>query len=88
MGHRPNCRSCRHCSPPSGEQLGTCHLRQLPIHAELASELWCHHWMARAPRLPITGASVRAGARCNQQLSFGPDLAGSNGAADIGRHEI
>jgi hypothetical protein len=28
----------------------------LPIHAELAAELWCHHWTARPPRLPQLGA--------------------------------
>jgi len=33
--------------------LGWCQLRQLPIHPELASELWCHHWTARPPRLPV-----------------------------------
>jgi hypothetical protein len=42
MGNRSCCRSCRHCTP-------------LPIHGELASELWCHHWTARPPRLPVMG---------------------------------
>jgi len=58
MGHRPSCRSCRHCTPPSGEQLGFCHLRQLAIHGELATELWCHHWTPRPPRLPLAGAAA------------------------------
>ncbi|MFM7732411.1 MAG: hypothetical protein ACKO6F_02890 [Cyanobium sp.] len=53
MGNRPCCRSCRHCTPPNGTQLGWCQLRKLPIHGELASELWCHHWTARPPRLPL-----------------------------------
>lgn len=56
MGHRPSCRSCRHCTPPSGVEQGWCQLRQLPIHPELAGDLWCHHWTARAPRLPVLGA--------------------------------
>jgi hypothetical protein len=34
-------------------------LRRLPIHGELASELWCHHWTARPPRLPL-GAEARS----------------------------
>lgn len=56
MGHRPSCRSCRHCTPPSGVEQGWCQLRQLSIHPELAGDLWCHHWTARAPRLPVLGA--------------------------------
>jgi hypothetical protein len=53
MGNRPSCRSCRHCIPPAGAELGWCQLRQLPIHPELAAELWCHHWTARPPKLPV-----------------------------------
>lgn len=77
MGHRPSCRSCRHCTPPSGEQLGTCHLRQLAIHAALASDLWCHHWTPRPPRLPSIDASLApatAAPLTNHQLSFEPAL--------------
>jgi hypothetical protein len=55
MGNRACCRSCRHCTPPSGVQMGWCQLRQLPIHGELAGDLWCHHWTARPPRLPVMG---------------------------------
>jgi hypothetical protein len=32
--------------------VGWCALRRLPIHPELAGDLWCHHWTARPPRLP------------------------------------
>ena len=52
MALQPNCRGCRHCQPPVDAALGWCRLRQLPIHPDLASDLWCHHWTARAPRLP------------------------------------
>ncbi|MEX1316661.1 MAG: hypothetical protein AB1Z22_05975 [Synechococcaceae cyanobacterium] len=52
MPHRPNCRSCTHCALPQGSGGGWCRLRQLAIHAELAGELWCHHWTVRSPRLP------------------------------------
>jgi hypothetical protein len=34
-------------------ELGWCQLRRLSIHPELAGELWCHHWTARPPRLPL-----------------------------------
>jgi hypothetical protein len=27
----------------------------LPIHPDLAGELWCHHWTPRPPRLPLPG---------------------------------
>ncbi|EDY38781.1 conserved hypothetical protein [Cyanobium sp. PCC 7001] len=39
--------------PQAGES-GWCHLRRLAIHPELSSELWCHHWTARSPRLPLS----------------------------------
>jgi hypothetical protein len=26
-------------------------MRRLPIHPELAADLWCHHWTARTPTL-------------------------------------
>ena len=55
MGNRACCRSCRPGTPPSGGEMGWCQLRRLPIHPELASELWCHHWTARPPRLPVMG---------------------------------
>jgi hypothetical protein len=57
MGNRPCCRSCRHCTLSSGLQMGWCQLRKLPIDPELAAELWCHHWTARPPRLPVMGDS-------------------------------
>ncbi len=57
MGNRPCCRSCRHCTQPSGVEMGWCQLRKLPIQGELAAELWCHHWTARPPRLPVMGDS-------------------------------
>lgn len=79
MGQRPCCRSCRHCLPPEGTQLGWCQLRQLPIHAELVTDLWCHHWTARPPRLPVTGPapSHAAGPQANEQLSLASMLQGS-----------
>lgn len=81
MGQRPQCRSCRHCTPPNAGGLGWCHLRQLPIHPELAGELWCHHWTARPPRLPVMspmgGSQAEPPASGNQQLSLAAVLQGS-----------
>jgi hypothetical protein len=77
MGNRPNCRSCRHCTPPNGVDLGWCQLRQLPIHPELVADLSCHHWTVRPPRLPVLSGSspdqsLPGGG--NQQLSLGSVL--------------
>ncbi|MEI6616257.1 MAG: hypothetical protein WCL59_06715 [Cyanobium sp. ELA507] len=69
MGNRPSCRSCRHCIPPAGVELGWCQLRQLPIHPELVAQLWCHHWTGRPPRLPVIGAAAGPH-QPNQQLSL------------------
>ncbi|MFM8275934.1 MAG: hypothetical protein ACKN89_02890 [Cyanobium sp.] len=80
MGNRPSCRSCRHCLPPAGLQLGWCQLRQLPIHPDLVAELWCPHWTARPPRLPslnplVSGETERV---CREeQLSLATVLAES-----------
>jgi hypothetical protein len=71
MGNRPSCRGCRHCTPPVGVELGWCQLRQLPIHPDLVSELWCHHWTARPPKLPVMHPIPGAQASpANEQLSF------------------
>ncbi|MEX0589074.1 MAG: hypothetical protein WD136_07425 [Cyanobium sp.] len=80
MGQRSCCRSCRHCTPPSGAEMGWCQLRQLAIHPELAADLWCHHWTARPPRLPVmTATASGAGAfpQSNHQLSLDAALAQS-----------
>ncbi|MFQ6537641.1 hypothetical protein [Aphanothece stagnina] len=49
-------------------------MRRLPIHPELAAELWCHHWSARSPRLPQTVAqdpgTVCAVPQTTRQLSL------------------
>jgi len=50
-------------------------LRQLPIHPDLVGDLWCHHWTARPPRLPVVGSGGAAGgasesAQANVQLSL------------------
>jgi len=71
MGHRPSCRSCRHCIPPLGIALGYCQLRQLTIHPDLVGDLWCHHWTARPPRLPVVApGGAAAPAQANGQLSL------------------
>ncbi len=76
MGHRPSCRSCRHCIPRQGVTLGRCQLRQLPIQPDLVGDLWCHHWTARPPRLPVvTPGGASAPVQPHQQLSLTAMLA-------------
>jgi hypothetical protein len=76
MGHRPSCRSCRHCIAPQGIALGGCQLRQLPIHPDLVGDLWCHHWTARPPRLPVVApGGATAPVQPHQQLSLTAMLA-------------
>lgn len=73
MAQRPSCRSCRHCTPPCGVDFGWCQLRQLPIHPDLACDLWCHHWTARPPRLPVMASPQAASPwlpGSNRQLSL------------------
>lgn len=57
----------------SGGRPGWCHMRQLTIPPELTGELWCSHWTARPPRLPLTSqttAAAGAGGPIDQQLSL------------------
>jgi len=50
-------------------------LRQLPIHPDLVGDLWCHHWTARPPRLPVVApGGASAPVQANQQLSLTPML--------------
>ncbi len=71
MGYRPSCRSCRHCTPAAGVEMGWCQLRRLAIHPDLASEVWCHHWTAPATRLPLLSEGLPAQpARQDRQLAL------------------
>jgi hypothetical protein len=43
------------------------------MHPDLANDLWCHHWTARPPRLPVMEPQQSAGQpqpRPNRQLSL------------------
>ena len=58
-------------------------MRQLAIHPELTAELWCPHWTARPPRLPLTSQATAAGGAgglIDRQLS----LAGMPEAVELG----
>jgi hypothetical protein len=59
---------------PTAGELGWCRLRQLPIHADLIGDLWCHHWTARPPRLPDVPPAPPVLAAGNRQLSLAPML--------------
>ena len=47
-----SCQSCVHCTPPAAKGSGWCRLRRLSVHAELANQVFCHHWTCRPPALP------------------------------------
>ena len=56
-----------------GGRAGWCQMRQLTIPAELSGELWCPHWTARSPRLPLTSQTAKTagvGVPLDQQLSL------------------
>jgi hypothetical protein len=56
--------------------MGWCRLRELAIHPDLAGELWCHHWTARAPRLPtLSGGATSCRPPATRQLSLESVLA-------------
>ena len=72
MGYRPSCRSCRHCTPGAGVEMGWCQLRRLAIHPDLASEVWCHHWMGPSNRLPVLAeGALPQPDRQDRQLALG-----------------
>lgn len=78
MGHHCSCRGCRHAVPPQEGGMGWCRLRELAIHPDLVGELWCHHWTARAPRLPTLATGTmphRSAAPATRQLSLDAVLA-------------
>jgi hypothetical protein len=54
-----------------GAEQGWCRMRRLAIHPELSADLWCHHWTARAPRLPgVDGRVVAMPVPANRQLAL------------------
>jgi hypothetical protein len=53
--------------------MGWCQMRELPIHPDLATDLWCHHWTARPPRLPVLSslaATPPSSSSGNRQLTL------------------
>jgi hypothetical protein len=51
--------------------MGWCQLRRLAIHPDLASEVWCHHWMAPSQRLPVVAnATLQQPASQDRQLAL------------------
>ncbi|WP_037987921.1 hypothetical protein [Synechococcus sp. BL107] len=66
MANRLCCRSCQHCSAVAAG--GWCRLRQLEVNAEVADLVVCHHWTARAPRLPRLQALQSDDVECQLEL--------------------
>ncbi|CAK24882.1 hypothetical protein [Synechococcus sp. CS-197] len=57
-------------------QGGWCRLRHLPVHAELARLVWCHHWTAQQPSLPELKPGDAHRPRGDRQLDLGTSVEG------------
>ena len=71
-----SCHSCAHCAAPTSQQGGWCRLRHLPVHAELARLVWCHHWTAQRPSLPELDPGKAHLPNVDRQLDLGASIEG------------
>jgi hypothetical protein len=65
-----SCQSCVHCTPPAPTGSGWCRLRRLSVHAELANQVFCHHWTSRPPSLPELNLQEPLLIPLDRQLDF------------------
>jgi hypothetical protein len=65
-----SCQSCVHCTPPAATGSGWCRLRRLSVHAELANQVFCHHWTCRPPALPELNLQEPLLIPLDRQLDF------------------
>ena len=69
MAHKECCRTCVHSSSVKPGIGLWCRLRQINVHADLATFAFCHHWSRSSPLLPeINGAENKL----DKQLEFAP----------------
>tara|TARA_Y100001968_G_scaffold309368_1_gene329057 strand:- start:709 stop:939 length:231 start_codon:yes stop_codon:yes gene_type:complete len=52
MVRKECCRSCAHCISSETGTVFSCRLRQIAIHSEIATFVFCHHWTKKSPILP------------------------------------
>ena len=65
-----SCQTCVHCTPPAATGSGWCRLRRLSVHAELANQVFCHHWTCRPPSLPELNLQEPLLIPLDRQLDF------------------
>ena len=65
-----SCQTRVHCTPPAATGSGWCRLRRLPVHAELANQVFCHHWTCRPPALPELNLQEPLLIPLDRQLDF------------------
>ena len=65
-----SCQTCVHCTPPAATGSGWCRLRRLSVHAELANQVFCHHWTCRPPALPELNLQEPLLIPLDRQLDF------------------
>tara|TARA_Y100001968_G_scaffold318261_1_gene348251 strand:+ start:571 stop:795 length:225 start_codon:yes stop_codon:yes gene_type:complete len=63
------CRSCNHYVSSNIDSFLLCKLRKLKIHSDIASCVFCHHWIIKEPHLPNISKKF-----VDQQLDFGKEL--------------
>ncbi len=66
------CKNCKHCISGRSASYGWCLLRKIKVHPDIAQFAFCHHWVKRAPSLPIIEETH---VYVDKQLDFGKSLA-------------
>ncbi len=78
-----SCQSCVHCTPPAVSGSGWCRLRRLPVHAELANQVFCHHWTCRPPSLPEINLQEPLLIPLDRQLDFCDSMQASDQESEL-----
>ena len=69
MTAKKSCRSCNQCVSSHFDSFSWCKLRQIKIHSEISSFVFCYHWTKKEANLPKISEKL-----VNQQLDFGKVL--------------
>jgi len=78
-----SCQSCVHCTPPAPTGSGWCRLRRLSVHAELANQVFCHHWTSRPPSLPEFNLQEPLLIPLDRQLDFCDSMQASDQDSEL-----
>ena len=78
-----SCQSCVHCTVPTATGSGWCRLRRLSVHAELANQVFCHHWTCRPPSLPELNLQEPLLIPLDRQLDFCDSMQTSDQGSEL-----